>query len=197
MPHRPEFILASTSPYRQALLARLGIPFDQVDPGVDESDIPGESPQDRATRLATAKATAVAGSGHSIIIASDQVAHMGSHTLPKPGDFEHAFAQLRSASGQRVIFTTAICLLHGRNPPVTRYEDFSVQFRQLGDEEISHYLEKDQPWNCAGSIKAESLGVALLDDTRGRDINTLYGLPLMLLNDMLLAMGINLINLRK
>lgn len=194
MPDQREFILASTSPYRNALLARLGIPFHQADPGVDETDIPGESPWDRATRLARAKAEAAGGHRTSVIIASDQVAHVQSRILPKPGDFDHAFAQLRAASGQWVIFTTAICLLDGANSPVTRYEDYSAKFRQLDDEEIRNYLERDQPWHCAGSIKAESLGVALLEDTQGRDINTLYGLPLMLLNEMLLAIGVNAIN---
>lgn len=192
-----KIVLASTSPWRKTLLARLGLAFEQVDPGVDETRVADEPAKIRAMRLAGAKAGAVARlyqGSDTIIIGSDQVAHMPSRIFSKPGNFDTAFEQLKSVSGSWVTFTTAICMLDSESTrPATRCEDFSVRFRMLDDTEIRHYLDYDQPWDCAGSLKAESLGVALLNDARGRDINTLYGLPLMLLNEMLIERGLNVI----
>lgn len=193
-----KIVLASTSPYRKTLLARLGLVFEQVDPAVDETRVPDEPAKARAARLAESKAGAVAPlykGSDTIIIASDQVAHAESRIFSKPGNFDTAFEQLKSVCGSWVTFTTAICVLDSQSAtPATRCEDFSVKFRMLDDLEIRHYLDYDKPWDCAGSLKAESLGIALLDDSRGRDINALYGLPLMLLNDMLIERGINVIH---
>lgn len=194
----PKIVLASTSPYRKTLLARLGLKFEQVDPGVNEARLFDEPAKSRATRLAEAKANAVAGiykGSGTLIIASDQVAHVESQILSKPGDFDTAFEQLKSVCGAWVTFTTAVCLWDSESAtPSTQCEDFSARFRMLDDMDIRHYLHYDEPWDCAGSLKAESLGIALLDDTCGRDINTLYGMPLMLLNEMLMARGINIIH---
>lgn len=194
-------VLASTSSYRRRLLETLQFPFDQADPNIEENHRDNESPVQRSRRLAEAKARAVAGRmarpAPWLIIASDQVAHREDRIFNKPGSFERARAQLSDCSSHWVTFTTAVCLLDAAGNARTEAEAFAVKFRSLTDDEISDYLNRDQPWDCAGSLKAESLGIALLEDTRGRDINTLYGLPLMLLTDMLRAQGIDVIKYTK
>jgi len=187
-------ILASTSPYRRELLARLQIPFEAVAPATDESPLPGETPAATAERLAEAKARAVAlRFPDSLIIGSDQVAHLGDLRFGKPGTRENAVAQLRTMSGHSIVFHTGLCLLntatgraHVRGIPT------EVRFRELGDDEISRYLEREDALNCAGSARSEGLGIALMEYMRGDDPNALIGLPLMALCEMLRAEGVPL-----
>lgn len=185
-------ILASTSPYRRELLARLAIPFIVTDPGTDETPTAQESPEDTALRLAAAKARAVA-EGHpgSLVIGSDQVAFANGRLYGKPGDHERARAQLRQLSGNTVNFFTAICLLDadsGRSQ--LRGVSTLVTFRALDDAEIERYLRLERPYNCAGSAKSEGLGISLLAALQGTDPTALIGLPLIALCDMLRAEGI-------
>src|SRR5574340_179940 len=180
-------VLASTSVYRRELLARLDIPFDVAAPEVDEAALPGEAPRATAERLAESKARAVAGQRrHSLIIGSDQVAYVGEHRFGKPLVREAAIAQLAALRGQVVVFHTAVCLLNSHSGRLQRRAvSTQVRFRDLTDEEIGRYVDKEQPFHCAGSAKSEGLGIALLDYIRGDDPNALIGLPLIVLCGML------------
>ncbi|HLL17369.1 MAG TPA: Maf family nucleotide pyrophosphatase [Rubrivivax sp.] len=180
MSSRPPLILASTSPYRKALLQRLGLPFEVMAPGVDESRLPAEAPAAMALRLALAKARAVAAlRPDAVVIGSDQVADLEGLALGKPGDHERATAQLRQLSGRRAVFQTAVACVY----PATGFEQallapVNVQFRALTDAEIEHYLRVEQPYDCAGSAKSESLGIALLESIHSDDPTALVGLPM-------------------
>jgi len=188
----PDIILASTSPYRRELLARLQLPFTVESPAVDEQLTSGEAPRDRASRLAEAKARAVSqDSPQSIVIGSDQVAHLDDRIFRKPGNHENAHDQLAACSGQTVIFSTALSLVSGDRTWST-IEDYKVRFRRLTRAQIEQYLILDKPYDCAGSFKAEGLGITLLESTYGRDINALYGLPLIALIDGLTHFGYSL-----
>ncbi|HJL62075.1 MAG TPA: Maf family protein, partial [Pseudomonadales bacterium] len=192
-------ILASTSSYRASLLRQLGLEFKQIDPEIKESEQPGESPLDCAIRLARLKSQAGAEfsdtQDNALILGSDQVAYMGSTIFPKPGDFESAFDQLTRCSGCWVSFSTAVCLVTSLGDVAASGVDtFKIKYRQLTPEAIKHYLITDQPFDCAGSIKAEGLGVTLIQETSGNDVNTLYGLPLILLVDLLNSAGFDIIN---
>ncbi len=182
-------ILASTSPFRRALLEKTGLPFDVIDPDTGEEWIKNETPDGRAIRLARCKAEAVSHRpglhAGTLIIGSDQVAYRDGLIFEKPGTRSNARRQLLQCSGHWVHFTTAVCVIRTPGTILVKSETFSVKFRTITTREIEAYLDMDQPWQCAGSIKAESAGILLLEDTRGRDINTLYGLPLMLLREML------------
>ena len=197
-----KLVLASTSSYRRSLLQQLGLDFEQVDPGINENELPGEQAGLRALRLARRKAVNAsafyAADEPCIIIGSDQVAHLGVDILPKPGTFDRAFDQLRRSSGKWVSFSTAICLSDSKGQVLAENLDiFEIRYRKLKDAEISHYLQIEQPYDCAGSIKAESRGIALIEDSRGKDINTLYGLPKIMLVDLLASVGFNtLLNAR-
>jgi septum formation protein len=173
-------ILASTSRYRRALLDRLGVPFECVAPDADETRLPGEPAADMAVRLARAKAAAVA-SQHpdAIVIGSDQVALRGTEVLGKPGTIERCRVQLRASSGQQVVFLTAVHVIDGPGHRSEAHVDRTVvQFRDLTNEEIDRYIERDQPLDCAGGFKAESLGIALFDRIDSSDPTGLTGLPL-------------------
>lgn len=187
-------VLASTSPYRRELLGRLQVPFEAAAPDADESALPGEAPAATAERLAVAKAQAVAARfPDSLIIGSDQVAYMGEQRFGKPGNRENAVAQLRAMSGKSVIFHTGLCLLNTASGRVhLRGIPTDVRFRELADEEILRYLDKEDALNCAGSARSEGLGIALLEYMRGDDPNALVGLPLIALCDMLRAEGVAL-----
>ena len=190
MAHR--LVLASTSPFRRELLARLQIPFDTAAPATDESALPGESPAATAERLAEAKARAVAQRyPGALIIGSDQVAANGSERFGKPERRENAITQLRLMRGKEVVFHTGLCLL---NTATGRAQvcciDTHVGFRDLSDAEIESYLDKEDALNCAGSAKSEGLGISLLSYLRGDDPNALVGLPLIALCDMLRAEGV-------
>jgi len=179
-------------------LNQLGLNFEQYDPLIEEDQVSGEYPEDRALRLAREKAIAVSRnhrSDHdSIVIGSDQVAHMNGDIFPKPGNFDLAFDQLRQCSGNWISFTTAISLVDGKGELLVESTDsFLIKYRQLTDQEIRSYLNKEQPFDCAGSIKAEGRGIALIEDSQGNDINTLYGLPLIMLVDMLNQLKFNVI----
>ena len=173
-------ILASTSPYRQALLKRLGLPFRVENPRVSEELIGGEAPADRALRLAIAKASAVAAlQPDAWVLGSDQVAECAGRVLDKPGDAARCREQLAFESGRSVTFCTAAVLMRG-NPPVhhEHVDRTIVRFRTLGAEEIARYVERDRPCDCAGGFRCEGLGIALFDGIDTRDPTALIGLPL-------------------
>ncbi len=185
-------ILASTSPFRRELLARLGLPFAVRSPEVDETRQPGEEAPALVARLAEWKAQAVARQEPAaLVIGSDQVAVLAGEIVGKPGDHERAVAQLRRASGQTVTFYTGLCLLDSAsNQRQVTVEVFQVAFRQLTAEMIEGYLRREQPYQCAGSFKSEGLGIALFERLEGDDPTSLIGLPLIRLTRMLEAAGV-------
>jgi septum formation protein len=186
-------VLASTSPYRRELLQRLEIPFTTAAPDVDESPLPGETPAELVQRLSESKARAVGKTRAGLIIGSDQVATTGNDILGKPGNHERAVKQLQQLAGNTVTFHTGLCLLDSTRDTVQiDVVPFSVEFRQLSDTQIERYLRREQPYNCAGSFKSESLGITLFTRMRGDDPTALIGLPLIRLTDMLAAAGITL-----
>ena len=182
-----KLVLASTSPFRKELLDRLRLPYDTASPDIDETPLPGEAIETMVMRLAEAKARAVAGhQGDALIIGSDQSAVLNGDVLAKSGGFDRAFEQLRAASGQRIVFHTGLCLLNTVTDQAQLASiPYTVQFRNLSDEQIRKYLELEQPYNCAGSFKSEGLGIALFERFEGEDPNALVGLPLIRLVDML------------
>lgn len=188
----PTLVLASTSPYRRALLERLGLPFETAAPRVDEQRQPGESPQVLVLRLAEAKARAVAETHPSaLIIGSDQVACIGDEVLGKPGDRAQAVGQLQRASGKTLLFHTGLCLLNtATGHAQTLVEPYRVHFRVLTRQQIEHYLDRERPFDCAGSFKSEGLGIALFRRFEGDDPNTLIGLPLIRLITLLESEGL-------
>ena len=187
-------ILASTSAYRRMLLERLHIPFETARPEVDETPLPDETPDATANRLALEKALAVAPRfDDALVIGSDQVAHIGSEVLGKPGTVERAHAQLRRMSGQTVVFHTALALVNTRTGARTVASvPTEVRFRTLSEAEIVRYVEKEMPLDCAGSAKSEGLGITLLDALSGDDPTALIGLPLIALSRMLREQGLEL-----
>ncbi|MCG6970340.1 MAG: Maf-like protein [Gammaproteobacteria bacterium] len=189
-----QLVLASTSPFRLAVLKKLPLSFDTDSPDIDETALPNESPEQLVNRLAEAKARAVAPRhAHSLIIGSDQVAVLNGHILGKPGNHDNAVKQLRDASGQKVEFKTGLCLLNSDTGQAqVACVPFTVQFRQLSDAQIERYLAHEQPYNCAGSFKSEGLGITLFEKLLGDDPNTLIGLPLIELVRMLEKEGITL-----
>ncbi len=189
-----KLVLASTSAYRRELLQRFGLPFDVARPDIDESPLPGETPQATAERLAVKKARAVAGQFEdALIIGSDKVAHMGDTRFGKPGTIERAIAQLQAMSGRTVVFHTALAVLNTRSGRVQLDAvPTEVRFRELTDDEIVRYVNKERPLDCAGSAKSEGLGITLLDALSGDDPNALVGLPLIALARMLRNEGIAL-----
>jgi len=180
-------ILASTSPYRRALLEKLGIAFECAAPGVDETPAPGESPRHLVLRLAQAKAQSLAERyPNHLIIGSDQVCVLDGEITGKPLTEEKAFKQLLKARGNIITFYTGLALYNSATGHLqTECEPFDVHFRHLSEQEITDYLRKERPLNCAGSFKSEGLGIALFDRLEGRDPNTLVGLPLIALCQML------------
>lgn len=176
----PALILASTSRYRRELLQRLRLPFEMVDPRVDESARSGESPRQLAARLALAKARAVAvDHPGAIVIGSDQVADLDGEAIGKPGSHEAAVRQLRRMSARQVLFHTAVAVVRPeRGYEGQRCASVKVCFRKLDDEQIEHYLNAETPYDCAGSAKCETLGIALLEAIESDDPTALVGLPL-------------------
>ena len=188
-------ILASTSPYRRRLLERLRLPFTCIDPAAEESIRDGESPQARACRLATEKALSVAETleGEAIVIGSDQVACLGNQILHKPGTPEAAEQQLAASSGQTVQFWTAVSVWTSpEEPPTQRVVPCEVKMRILSDDEISRYVALDQPLDCAGSFKWESLGITLFEAMRTEDPTALEGLPLIALSELMREADVSL-----
>lgn len=185
-------VLASSSPYRRELLARLGLPFTALSPDLDEAALPGEAPERQVRRLAEAKARAAASAhAEALIIGSDQLATVDGAILAKPGDHEPAVRQLRAMRGRDVAFYTGLCLV---DAATGRAEvdciAVTVRFRSYGDEEIERYLRREQPYQCAGSFMSEGLGISLVERMTGDDPTALIGLPLIRLARMLRAAGL-------
>jgi len=190
-----KIILASSSIYRKELLQRLQIPFETLSPHVDETPLPSELAQDTALRLAELKTRTIAKIyPQALIIGSDQVALLDNVYLGKPMNHDNAVMQLRSMSGRKVIFYTALCLLNSAtNRLQSRLIPYQIGFRQLSDQQIENYLLKEQPYHCTGSAKSEGLGIALIESMYGEDPNALIGLPLIALVDMLTEEGVVLL----
>jgi septum formation protein len=188
-------ILASTSIYRSKLLSTLQIPFDIASPDVDETPLVGESARQTSERLSQLKARAVTRQfPDALIIGSDQVALLEGEQLGKPITHDNAVRQLRSMRGKSVDFFTAVSLFNSRTQEMqTALAETKVSFRYLTDDEIERYLNKEQPYHCAGSAKSEGLGIALIKRIEGDDPNALIGLPLILLVDMLKKQGVSII----
>ena len=188
----PTLVLASSSPYRRDLLARLRLPFEVAVPDVDETPLAEELPQATALRLAQLKARAVAAQfPDALIIGSDQVALLGEQQVGKPHTHENAKKQLQAASGHAMVFHTALCLYNSSSGNMqARVVPIRIQFRTLSDAVIERYLLAEQPYNCAGSAKSEGLGIALIERFEGEDPNALVGLPLIALVDMLQHEGV-------
>ena len=186
-------VLASTSVHRRQLLERLGLPFESAPPGVDEAPLAGESPAALATRLARAKALAIARERNdAIVIGSDQVALRGEQVLGKPGDAERCRAQLAASSGCALTFLTAVCVVAAGGAQTFEHIDRTiVQMRVLDHAEIARYVAQDRPWDCAGGFKAESLGVALVSSIETVDPTALTGLPLIWLAGVLRDCGLS------
>lgn len=195
MSQTPQLILASTSVYRRELLERLRIPFECARPDVDESARGGEAPEALALRLSQSKARAVASAfPGSLIIGSDQVATCGGERLDKPGTHAKAVEQLTRASGRTARFDTAVSVLDTRTNKIAgTVVPCLVHFRPLTAETIEAYLVRERPYDCAGSAKAEGLGIALIARIETSDPTSLVGLPLIALTDLLGDFGLNVI----
>jgi len=187
-------VLASTSPYRKALLEQLQLRFDCARPEADETPIEGEKVEDMVVRLAELKARAVQKDyPDALIIGSDQSAELNGSILTKPGNRENAIRQLQAASGQRITFHTGLCLLNTvTDEALLDVIPYTVKFRELGDQQIERYLQHDQPYHCAGSFKSEGLGITLFEYMEGSDPTALIGLPLIRLTSMLAQSGVEL-----
>lgn len=191
-----QLILASSSVYRKALLERLGLAFDSASPNVDETYVEGETPAEMVMRLAKDKAHALGNDNpHALIIGSDQCAVLDETILGKPENFRTAFNQLKQAVGRTVVFHTGLCLL---NTQTGYYQldnvESRVRFRLLTDAQITCYLEKEQPYDCTGSFRAEALGIALFEHIQSDDPSALIGLPLIRLTAMLAQEGLDVLS---
>lgn len=192
----PKILLASSSIYRRQLLQKLGLTFDWASPDIDESHQPGESPAQLVCRLAETKARHLASTyPNRLIIGSDQVATIDNRILGKPYTHSNAVIQLRNFRQREVTFLTGLCLLNPTtNRTQTSVETYKVRFRNLSDEQIENYLQREQPYDCAGSFKSEGLGICLFEQLAGDDPNTLTGLPLIALTQMLDKEGVDPLN---
>lgn len=190
-----KLILASTSPFRKAILDKLGIAFETVSPETDETPLDNELPEELVERLSIAKAKAIADkTQNALVIGSDQVSVMNGEIIGKPHTHENAVKQLQNASGKTVTFYTGLCLY---NTDTQQYQSevvpFNVVFRELTPKQIDAYLVKEKPYNCAGSFKSEALGIVLFEKLEGEDPNTLMGLPLIRLVKMLEQEGFSIL----
>lgn len=195
MSESAQLILASSSPYRKALMKRLRIPFEAISPDIDESQFPAEDPITMVKRLAEKKARAIAKTNpNAIIIGSDQAAVIDNIVLGKPLHHSNATAQLTMASSKKVEFLTSICVLNAEsNTLQLDVVNYSVYFKKLSPDTIEKYLQREQPYHCAGSFKSEGLGVALFEKQDGEDPTSLIGLPLIRLVDMLAKENIEIL----
>ena len=191
-PAMPPLVLASTSPYRRELLIRLGLPFVAVAPVADEAPLAGEAPRETALRLAEAKARSVAATHPgALIIGSDQVADCDGTPVGKPGDFDGAVAMLTTLSGKTVVFHTGVALLEAATGQCRRaLVDVRSTFRTLGRADIEAYLRRETPYDCAGAVKAEGLGIVLFESIESDDPTALIGLPLIRLTSLLRDAGV-------
>lgn len=190
--HQLPLILASGSPYRKELLARLRLPFISIAPDIDETPLPHESAPQTSVRLAISKAQALASSDRpALIIGSDQVALLQGEQLGKPGTHDRAVAQLKKMRGRRVEFHTALCLYNSATQHLqTEVVLNTVCLRDYTDDEVERYLQAEKPYDCAGSAKTEGLGITLIAAIEGPDPNALIGLPLIALTSMLKNEGV-------
>jgi len=190
-----KLVLASSSPFRKALLDKLHLQFETDSPNIDETPLNSESIESMVMRLSEGKAKALSSKyPDALIIGSDQSAALKGKVLHKPGSYEVAFEQLKAASGQTITFYTGLCLFNSKSGhSETICEPFIVKFRELTDVEIENYLKREEPYNCAGSFKSEALGISLFESMRGDDPNTLIGLPLIQLCRMLKENGMPVI----
>ena len=193
-------ILASSSPFRKAILEKLRIDFKAAAPNINERRKNGESPFNLVNRLSKEKALEVAKSHSGLIIASDQVATLGNgnneddEIFTKPGSHENAFLQLKKSSGKTITFLTGLALLNTETLKIqTHVELFKVTFKQLSDNQILSYLNKEDVLNCAGSFKSEGLGIALFSNMEGSDPNSLIGLPTIQLIKMLAKENVHIL----
>lgn len=192
-------VLASSSSYRKLLLEKLQMPFATASPDINESILNNETPQSYVERLAIEKAKALAGQfSNHIIIGSDQCAVLEvdeqKTILGKPHNIDNAVEQLKNCSGQHVTFLTGLCVYNSRSKKcLSLVEPFIVHFRELTEAQIRRYIEQDKPLDCAGSFKSEGLGIRLFSALNGRDPNTLVGLPLIALTDLLIEHGIEVL----
>ena len=192
---QPSIILASGSRYRKQLLERLHLVFECRSPDIDETVHDGEIADDYVRRLAEAKARVIARQDpQAVVIGSDQCAVLDGTILGKPGSHENALRQLRAAQGRTVVFHTAVCVMRLADD-FRRLEvvPFEVEFRQLADDQLEHYLRVEQPYQCAGSFKSEGYGACLFTRMRGDDPTALIGLPLLQLTRMLENAGIEVV----
>ena len=186
-----EVILGSSSPSRRLLLSRLNITFECVSPDTDETQLPGEMVEDLVTRLSLEKAQAVAKShGQHIIISGDQVLGCEGEVLGKPLTHENAINQLQSMSDKSAAFYTGVCIMAPGIEPIVTLHTSKIKFKTLSFVTIEKYLHADQPYHCAGSIKVESLGVALVESIESDDPTAMLGLPLISLSHHLSALGV-------
>tara|TARA_R110001583_G_scaffold74989_6_gene207023 strand:- start:351 stop:959 length:609 start_codon:yes stop_codon:yes gene_type:complete len=192
-----KLLLASSSPYRRELLSRLHIPFECASPDIDETQQAAETPEQYVSRLALAKAQVLRHQyPHHWIIGSDQACVLNGTAVSKPGNRETAITQLKQASGNKIRFNTGLSLLNANTGESwSLVEPFDVCFRQLSVEQIEYYLDIEKPYDCAGSFKAEGLGIALFSALEGRDSNALIGLPLIGLVDLFQQAGIDVLQL--
>lgn len=190
---RPPLLLASTSPFRRELLARLGLPFDVVAPDYAEEPVAGLAPRDLALCHALGKArSAAAAAPGRLVIGSDQVAELDGRALGKPGTREGAVAQLAAMTGRRVVFHTGLALVcDAREEAVV--ETFAVILRRLPLEALQAYVDRERPLECAGSFRVEGLGIALMEALEGRDYTALIGLPLIALTALLERFGVDVL----
>lgn len=191
-----QIVLASSSPYRKQQLQTLGLDFICTRPDIDESRLPDENASTMALRLAAAKARAVSAKfPDALIIGCDQTVAFGEQILGKPGCFDAAVQQLQTLRGQSVIFHSAIALLDNRNNSLQQQDiPTQVRYRNLDDAQIHNYLQRDEPFNCAGSFKSESLGIAILGSVNSDDPSALVGLPLIALTQMLANVGVDVLD---
>ncbi|WP_413284097.1 Maf family protein [Vibrio sp. MA40-2] len=198
--NNPSLILASTSSYRKTILEKIGLPFTQAKPLCDESPHSNETPKQLVQRLAIEKAQSVAKnvgsnqSSHALIIGSDQVCVINGGIVGKPHTAENAIQQLSAASGKCITFYTGLALVNTLTGVTdVELDTFNVYFRTLSQQQIENYVLKESPLDCAGSFKSEGLGIALFDRLEGKDPNSLIGLPLITLIDMLEKQGVSVL----
>jgi len=188
-----QLILGSSSPFRAELLAKLNLPFITASPDIDETPVANETPEQLVKRLSEQKALAIAAKHTSaLIIGSDQVAVLGEQILGKPGNHENAVKQLSASAGQTVRFLTGLALYNSETKHMQSIvEPFEVSFKKLSTQQIEFYLQQEQPYQCAGSFKSEGFGISLFSKLSGEDPNSLIGLPLIKLLQLLAAEGID------
>lgn len=197
MENLPPLVLASTSVYREGLLSRLGLAFTTASPGIDETPLPDEAPAATAARLAEAKARAVAAHHpQALVLGSDQVADLDGIAVGKPVDHADAVRQLTSMSGRRVVFHTGVALVDAASGRAhVRVVEVTTKFRTLTRAAIEQYLRRDRPYDCAASIKAETLGIAVVESIRSDDPTALIGLPLIAVVDLLRIEGVDVLGI--